>query len=193
MNNQGPHLAALARFGLPPEQAAEIGDYLDLLAVWSRRVNLTGAHSPEERVRILVEPVLPAVAAIDSGPLVDIGSGNGSPGLVLAAVRPDLGVVLLEPRQKRWVFLVEAARGLRREKVVSVVRARYQDYMGPPAGALVSRGLRVRLREIARLVRPGGQVLAFGGSVAPEPPFCLERTIPVSGSSISVFRRARFT
>jgi 16S rRNA (guanine527-N7)-methyltransferase len=192
VSGRATHSAALAPLGLAREQETALGAYLDLLAVWSRRVNLTGARTPEERVRILVEPVLPAADAIESGPLVDIGSGNGSPGLVLGAVRPDLEVVLLEPRQKRWVFLVEAARAMGRDPR-AILRVRFQDYDGPAAGAVVVRGLRLRLPEVARLVRPGGQLLAFGERPLAAPPFGFEKAIPVRGSHVSLFRRPRFT
>ena len=84
------HRAALRALGVP--QAAEAGllAYLGLLAAWSPRVNLTGARTPEERVKTLVAPVLPLLALVPEGSVLDLGSGNGSPGLVLALLRPDL-------------------------------------------------------------------------------------------------------
>ena len=84
--------------------------YLDTLADWSRRTNLTGARTAAERVRLLVADVLPGAFLPEPGALIDVGSGNGSPGLVLALVRDDLEVTLLEPRTRRWAFLKEAAR-----------------------------------------------------------------------------------
>ena len=62
------------------------------------------------RVALLVAPVLPLADLLEPGELLDVGSGNGSPGLVLALLRPRLDVTLLEPRQRRWAFLREAAR-----------------------------------------------------------------------------------
>jgi 16S rRNA (guanine527-N7)-methyltransferase len=186
------HQAALTRLGLSPEQEAPLARYLEILEHWNRRVNLTGARTAEGQVRTLVEPVLPAVARIESGPLLDIGSGNGSPGLVLAAVRPDLEVTLLEPRQKRWVFLVEAARAMGLNPS-AILRVRFQDYEGCAAGVLVVRGLRLRLADVARLVRPGGQLVAFGGTPAPEAPFAHEGVTAQASSRISFFRRGRFT
>ena len=41
--------------------------------------------------------------------VVDVGSGAGFPGLVLAAARPDLQVLLVEPRVRKWAFLRAAA------------------------------------------------------------------------------------
>src|SRR4029079_12504316 len=109
MSGRG-HAAALAALGLEGAERAALVGYLDLLAEWSARVNLTGARSAEERVGLLVAPVLPARAWVKGPRLLDVGSGNGSPGLVLGLLRPELELVLLEPRLKRWAFLREALR-----------------------------------------------------------------------------------
>src|SRR5206468_9503160 len=89
-------------------------------------------------------------------------SGNGSPGLVLAFLRPDLPVTLLEPRQRRWAFLHEAARAGGRPDV-EVLRSRHDAYAGGPAQTVVLRALALPLAELGRLVRPGGRVLSWGG------------------------------
>ncbi|HET6897235.1 MAG TPA: RsmG family class I SAM-dependent methyltransferase, partial [Vicinamibacteria bacterium] len=101
-------------------------------------------------------PLLPAV-----GLLLDIGSGNGSPGLVLATLRRDVPVVLLEPRQRRWAFLREAARTVGRPDV-DIRRSRHDGYGGPPAQTVSLRALALPLDEIAPLLAVGGRVLAWG-------------------------------
>lgn len=136
--------------------------YLDEVARWSQRVNLTGARTPEERTELLVAQVLPAVDLIEGPRLIDVGSGNGSPGLVLALLRPELKVTLLEPRQRRWAFLREAARATGGAQV-EVLRLRHDQYEGPPADGLTLRGLDVPLGELAPLLRPGGRAVVFGG------------------------------
>ena len=50
-----------AALALPAAARTALERYLDLLAAWSRRVNLTGARTPAERVALLVAGVLPAV------------------------------------------------------------------------------------------------------------------------------------
>jgi 16S rRNA G527 N7-methylase RsmG len=158
-----PHLEAL---GLPPATLRPLERYLDLLAVWSARVNLTGARTPAGRVALLVAPVLPGAPLPAPGTLLDVGSGNGSPGLVLALLRPDLEVTLLEPRQRRWAFLREAARAAGRPDVV-VRRERHDAYAGPPAATVTLRALALSLPALAPLVAAGGLVLAFGGRLGP--------------------------
>jgi 16S rRNA (guanine527-N7)-methyltransferase len=105
--------------------------------------------------------------------LVDIGSGAGLPGLVLAMVRPDVMVTLLEPMERRCRFLGEcvAELGLANARVL---RSRAEDAARAGlARADVATARAVaplpRLAELAvGLVRPGGMVLAIKGITAEE-------------------------
>jgi 16S rRNA (guanine527-N7)-methyltransferase len=148
-------------------------------------VNLTGARGPAERVRLLVEPVLPLLPLLAPGRLLDVGSGNGSPGLVLALLRPELEVTLLEPRARRWAFLREAARAAGRPEI-SVLRLRHDAYPGPPAQTLTLRALALPLSELSGLVAEGGRVLVLGRPPKGGPPFVAEGS---SRASLHVFRR----
>jgi 16S rRNA (guanine527-N7)-methyltransferase len=125
-------------------------------------------------VAILVAPIVPAAAAIEA-PLLDVGSGNGSPGLVLALLRPDVPTTLLEPRQRRWAFLREAARAAGRPDV-AVLRARHQDYVGPSARTVTVRALRLAPSDLERLVAVDGRLLAWG-----VPPPVPEGFVPETG------------
>ena len=140
--------------------------YLDLLAAWSGRVNLTGAATPAERVRVLVAPALTALPLLGPGSLLDVGSGNGSPGLVVSLLEPHRAAALLEPRAKRWAFLREAARAAGREDI-RVLRQRHDAYAGPPAANVTVRGLRLPLSALRPLVEPGGRLLVFGAPPMP--------------------------
>ncbi len=188
----GVHDPALARLGLPEDTAGRLAAYLDLLAAWSTRVNLTGALNPGDRVERLVAEVLPAAPWIEGGSLVDVGSGNGSPGFVLALLRPDVGATLLEPRGKRWAFLREAARAVGRTDI-EVHRLRHDQYDGPPATTATLRALALPLGSLGRVVAPGGRLLVFGGAPRPEPPFVQETDAPLPHSRLHVFRRDRST
>jgi 16S rRNA (guanine527-N7)-methyltransferase len=178
-----PYLAAL---GLPPAAVLALSHYLDLVAAWNPRVNLTGARTAAARVAILVAPIVPVAPMLEPGLLLDIGSGNGSPGLVLAALRRDLPVTLLEPRQRRWAFLREAARVVGRADV-DVRRVRHDGYDGPPAQTVSLRALALPLREIASLVVPGGRVLGWG---PPWPASAGFRVEPAPAPGVQALRRA---
>jgi 16S rRNA (guanine527-N7)-methyltransferase len=134
------------------------------VAAWSARVNLTGARTPEERAAVLVAPVVPLAPHLLAGRLLDVGSGNGSPGLVLAVLRRDLRVTLVEPRQRRWAFLREAARAVGRPEI-EVVRGRLEDFAGEPADNVTVRALSLPARALVSRVARDGVIWSFGGAV----------------------------
>ena len=184
-----PHRPALAALGIEGPAAERLCRYLDTLAAWSRRVNLTAARSPDERVRLLVGDVLGAVPLPAPGRLIDAGSGNGSPGLVFALLRDDLEVTLLEPRARRWAFLREAARAAAPARPVHVVRTRHDGYDGPPAATVSLRAVALPLAELAPLVGPAGRILVLGGRPTAQPPFVLERELDGVPGGARVFTR----
>ena len=169
-----PHRPALEALGLEGPATDRLCLYLDILSAWSRRVNLTGVRSPAERVQRLVADVLAGVPLPAPGRLIDVGSGNGSPGLVFALLRDDLEVTLLEPRTRRWAFLREAAR-VCGAGCVRVERARHDQYTGPPAATVTLRALALPLVELLPLLAAGGRILVLGGRRLVASPFVLER------------------
>lgn len=172
------HRASLAPLGLEVARAEALAAYLDLVERWSPRVNLTGARTPEERVAVLVAPILPALPAlVGAFDLIDLGSGNGSPGLVLAVLSPGLRVRLLEPRGRRWAFLREAARVVGAVGV-EVLRERHDQHRGPAATRLSLRALRLPLAELAPLLQPGGRLLSWGPAWEPRPGWSLLTQTP---------------
>jgi 16S rRNA (guanine527-N7)-methyltransferase len=182
------HSARLEALGLAGTARDRVAVYLATLATWNQRVNLTGARTPAERVAILVAPVVPVAADLVAGRLLDIGSGNGSPGLVLALLRDDLQVTLLEPRTKRWAFLREAARAAGRPGVI-VAKVRHEAYQGPPAETVTVRALRLSLRDLRRLVTVGGRVVSFGSAPDDDAAFARERAPSGWPAGLHSFRR----
>lgn len=113
-----------------------------------------------------VAPLLPA-----AGLLVDVGTGAGLPGIVLACLRPDLHTVLLEPMERRvqWLTEVVAELGL---LSTEVVRGRAGEVPLPgPATAVTARAV-APLDRLAEWTLPmlgvGGTLLAMKGSRAAE-------------------------
>jgi 16S rRNA (guanine527-N7)-methyltransferase len=183
------HRAPLEALGVEGPPLGRLCAYLDTLAAWSPRVNLTAARTAPDRVRLLVAPILQAASLPDPGALIDVGSGNGSPGLVLALLREDLTVTLLEPRTRRWAFLREAARAAGRGSV-QALRRRHDAYDGPPARTVTLRAIALSLAELRPLVEPGGRVIFFGGDPRPEPGYRdTAEGAPLPGG-VRVFRRA---
>jgi 16S rRNA G527 N7-methylase RsmG len=129
-------------------------------------------------VRLLVEPVLPALPYVAGVSLLDVGAGNGSPGLVLGLLRPDLALTLLEPRQKRWAFLREAARRAGRRTGIDVRRERHDQYPGPPADTVTRRAVALGPAALAPLVAAGGRLLVWGPPPAAEAGWAAETVAP---------------
>ncbi|MBX7183554.1 MAG: 16S rRNA (guanine(527)-N(7))-methyltransferase RsmG [Vicinamibacteria bacterium] len=128
---------------------------------WSPRINLTGAQDAKQAFETLIQPTLGAENLL-TDPVIDVGSGNGSPGLILAALRPDLEFTLLEPRAKRWAFLRDAARQMNAANV-TVLRERSDAYKGPKAATVTMRAVGLDPEALRSLIAPGGTLLVFGG------------------------------
>lgn len=106
---------ALARFeiDLPPEQVEGLDAYRRLLWDWNEKLNLTRHTTMEKFVTRDVADSLELSKLLERGERVlDVGSGGGVPGVVLAIVRPDLDVSLCESVAKKARVLEEMASSL---------------------------------------------------------------------------------
>ncbi|MBG6092274.1 16S rRNA (guanine(527)-N(7))-methyltransferase RsmG [Actinomadura viridis] len=112
----------------------------------------------------VVAEVIPERARV-----VDIGSGAGLPGIVLAIVRPDLSITLLEPLLRRTTFLNECVEMLGLTNVV-VRRARAEEVASEFSMDVATARAVAPLERLARwalpLLRPGGELLALKGERA---------------------------
>ncbi len=104
----------------PGDRTATLEAYLDELDRWSARLNLTSIPREQRWVRnvVEVEDLLHATAPPVASRVVDIGSGGGVPGMVLAILRPDLSVTLLDSDQRKVGFLIHVAGLLGLSQVV---------------------------------------------------------------------------
>ena len=102
------------RLECDPVLVERVQTYLQFMAKWNARMNLTAIQAPVDVLKILfAESFFAAVLVGDpKGAILDIGSGAGFPGLAMAVYRPELEVILLEPRKKRAAFLVALRREL---------------------------------------------------------------------------------
>jgi len=106
---------------LPPgDMRATLDAYFDELDRWSSRLNLTSIPREQmwSRNVVEVEKVLDAADPARGCRVVDIGSGGGVPGIVIAVLRPDLSVTLLDSDRRKSGFLTHVAGLLRLPGVV---------------------------------------------------------------------------
>ncbi len=86
--------------------------HYEVLAEWGRGLSLIGPGTEDEAIeRHYGESLapLPWIEGRRRGRLLDVGSGAGFPGFVIAAARPRLEVYLVESRERKWAFLRAAA------------------------------------------------------------------------------------
>ena len=129
---------------------------------------LTAIESRDEAFRVHVEgslAALPHVARFD-GPILDVGSGGGSPGIPLAAALPDRKVTLLESNARKAAFLERVAT---RFPNVAVVRGRAEEQGVDAYGVVVARALApppVAAEWCLPLVWPSGGAVLYVGPTA---------------------------
>lgn len=100
---------------LSSELISRLAAYLDLLARWNGRTNLTAIRTPEEMVRRHFGESLFAARNLGDtlpGTLLDLGSGAGFPGVPIALVHSQIKVTLAESQNKKATFLREVVRTL---------------------------------------------------------------------------------
>ena len=160
----------LAPFGLDLQscQVEQIVTYLDLLARWNEKINLTAIRDPEVCLtRHFGESLFLAKHAALRGSLLDIGSGAGFPGLALKIAFPGIAVTLLEPVTKKRVFLKEAARACGFDKI-EVRGERLEEFVRtlqtPSFDSATSRAvgkLDSLVPLTAKCLKPGGSVFLW--------------------------------
>ena len=128
-----------------------------------------GLIGPLELPRLWTRHILNSVIAAPyfSGSAVDVGSGAGLPGLVLAIARPDVEWRRIEPMERRTAWLTEQVADLELDNV-SVERMRGEEWsrgrVFDVATARAVSALRTLLPFTAPLVRPGGRLVFLKGA-----------------------------
>ncbi|WP_460757669.1 16S rRNA (guanine(527)-N(7))-methyltransferase RsmG [Myceligenerans cantabricum] len=131
---------------------------------------LRGLIGPREVPRLWERHILNSAAVVPylagASSVADVGSGAGLPGVVVAIMRPDAEVFLVEPMERRVIWLTEVAEELELSNVV-VKRGRAEEYDGAfETDAVTSRAvgaLSKLVRVSMPLVRVGGEMVLLKG------------------------------
>ncbi|MEJ2308483.1 MAG: 16S rRNA (guanine(527)-N(7))-methyltransferase RsmG [Gammaproteobacteria bacterium] len=157
-----------AQLGIELEDAAacKLLAFLDLLEKWNRAYNLTAIRDAGEAVARHLLDSLSILRFIGEGPVLDIGSGGGLPGIPFAICRPQQAVTLLDSNSKKTRFLNQVRLELALDNL-AVVHARIEAWRpGTPPRFITSRAfasLRQMLDWCAHLLTPETTIVAMKG------------------------------
>ncbi|WP_291377789.1 16S rRNA (guanine(527)-N(7))-methyltransferase RsmG [Demequina sp.] len=143
--------------------------FAELLAAEGERRGLIG---PRELDRLWERHILNSAAVVPflrEGRIVDVGSGAGLPGLVIAAMLPEREVVLVEPMERRVAWLEEAAATVGLANVV-VIRGRAEEVSDAVTADVLTARAVASLDKLIKwclpLLAPGGQMALLKGRSA---------------------------
>jgi len=186
-------LSALREGGVPGSIAERLAVYAALVLEANRRVNLTGAKDGAAFAAHIIDAL--TLSGDARTPLIDVGSGNGVPGIPLA-IATGVSVTLLEPIKKRAAFLERAAAALGIDACVVPERAedaardpRYRERFATATARAVGA-----LTVVAELTVPfvalGGRAVLQRGSVTEAERAALSDACLVLGATVAAERAA---
>ncbi|MBX3499759.1 MAG: 16S rRNA (guanine(527)-N(7))-methyltransferase RsmG [Alphaproteobacteria bacterium] len=144
------------------KHSAKLQTYAALLRKWQRSINLVGRSTLDDLERRHFDDSLQLLGLLpeNTRTLIDLGSGAGFPGLVIAAERPEIAVTLVEADQRKAAFLIEVARAIAPN--ASVKAARIEALEPFPVDVVTARAL-----------APLPKLLAWAAPFATDPAICL--------------------
>ena len=155
---------------LTAAQDGQLGAFEELLAERAIQLGLVAESDASRLGERHVRDCLRVAAVLESGVVCDIGSGAGLPGMILAVARPDIHVVLLEPRTRAVAFLELSVDRLGLGNAeVRQARVEDLDLEADAATARAFGSLEDSWAAATRLIRPGGRLVYFAGESLEDP------------------------
>ncbi|MEI5640068.1 MULTISPECIES: 16S rRNA (guanine(527)-N(7))-methyltransferase RsmG [unclassified Pseudoalteromonas] len=121
------YLLSKTTIELTEQQKQQLVDYVQLLDKWNKAYNLTSVRDPKEMMVKHIMDSLVVAPHLTGKEYIDVGTGPGLPGMVLAIARPDINFILLDSLGKRIRFLMQVKHGLGIENVTPV-QSRVEEY-----------------------------------------------------------------
>lgn len=139
--------------------------YVALLAKWNKVYNLTAVRDPVEMVTLHLLDSLSVLPYVKCKSLLDVGSGGGLPGIVLAICLPELQVTTIDTVQKKAIFMRQVKGELGLDNL-QVVNARVEEFEAAPFEVVISRAfseLNLFMALTQHLLAEGGYWFAMKG------------------------------
>ena len=158
----------LSGLGLDPQSCPceAYLQYIDLLARWNRAYNLTGVRDKGRMIHAHVIDSLAVLPYIRGKRCLDVGTGAGLPGFILALTQPDKEWTLVDSNGKKIRFLRQLLFEMKTENV-EVVHSRAEKFLSSVAySSIISRAfgtLDEYYRAVEHLLLPGTRALAMKG------------------------------
>ena len=161
--------ASIAAIELSQQQLEQLRAYVEVLLLWNRKLALVSQRDPGQILsKHVADSLFAAGYCPDGGAVVDLGSGAGFPGLVIAIARPNARVSLVESRGHKATFLEEARRASAARNV-TVCNARIESLATHPEhrgryAVATARALATTTAVVALarpFLTPGGRVIAM--------------------------------
>lgn len=150
------------------EKQKKLLDYIGLLQKWNKVYNLTAIRDPLEMVTLHLLDSLSVLPYIKAKNLLDVGSGGGLPGIVLAICLPELQVTTIDAVQKKAIFMRQVKGELELSNL-EVVHGRVEDFQPKEKFELIiSRAfseITLFIKLTRHLLAANGKWLAMKGSV----------------------------
>ncbi len=156
------------------EMQTYFGDSYPAVEAFHRMLSLHGEErgliGPRELGRLWTRHLLNSAAVVsflpESGVIIDLGSGAGLPGIVIAAMRPAVSIILIEPMERRCAWLAEVVEELGMTNV-EIKRGRAEEFHGAFQADVVTARAVAPLDRLARwsfpLIVKGGSLVALKG------------------------------
>lgn len=148
-------------------QQATLIKYVQLLDKWNKAYNLTAIRDPKQMVTRHILDSIAICPYLRGKRVLDVGTGAGLPGIVLAVLFPERHFTLLDSNNKKTRFVTQAASELELTNI-SVVQSRVENFQAPVLfNTITTRAysaIGTMIRQTSHLLAENGVFLAMKGT-----------------------------